>query len=91
MSSKLLRLGWLVVFLAPFMLAGCDVDVEEKGELPDVDVESGEMPEVDAEGPDVDVDMEKEKVTVPDVDVETEKEEVTVPDVDVDAPDEGDE
>lgn len=86
---KLLRL--FAVIAAPAMalsLVGCDVDVEDKGELPDVDVEAepGEMPEMDVEGPDVDVSTEKEEVTVPDVDVEAEKTEVPVPDVDVDMP-----
>ncbi|TWT78124.1 hypothetical protein Pla123a_09140 [Posidoniimonas polymericola] len=65
-------------------LAGCDVDVEDSGELPEVEVQEGEMPEVDVTGPDVDVSTEKQKVTVPDVDLE--ETEVSVPDVDVDFP-----
>lgn len=73
-----------------FAFVGCDVDVEDSGELPNVEVEPGEMPDVDVEGPDVDVDTEERDVTVPDVDVEMEEETVTVPDVDVDLPDDDD-
>lgn len=68
---------WLaLVPAAALSLTGCDMDVEDTGELPDVNVQEGEMPEVDVETPEVDV--EKEQVEIPD--------EVTVPDVDVDLP-----
>lgn len=69
-------------------LGGCDVDVEDPGKMPDVDVTPGEAPDVDVHGPEVDVDEEKETITVPDVDVETEEKTVTVPDIDVDIPEE---
>jgi hypothetical protein len=78
---------------AMFMTA-CEVDVEEEGELPDVDVttEAGQMPAYDIEQtregemPDVDVDatggqLPEVDVRGPDIDVE--RETVTVPDVDV--------
>lgn len=85
-------LGLLVVGCLALTQIGCDVDVQDEGELPDVDVEAteGEMPDVDVEGPDVDVEREEKQVTVPDVDVDTEEETITVPDVDVDLPDEND-
>ncbi len=72
--------------------AGCDVDVQDEGELPDVDmqVEEGRMPDVDVTGPEVDVDTEERQVTVPDVDVHTEERTIDVPDVDVTIPDEND-
>jgi hypothetical protein len=81
-------LGLIAVSTAAVLMSGCDVDVQDPGELPEVDVDAqpGEMPEVDVEGPDVDVSSEQEEVTVPDVDVEMEEKEVTVPDVNVDAP-----
>lgn len=72
-------------------IVGCDVDVEDEGKLPDVEVEPGKMPDVDVRGPDVDVDMEKKEVEVPDVDVDTEKKTIKVPDVDVDIPNENEE
>lgn len=47
---------------ATFLLAGsigllsaCDVDVEDKGKMPEVNVEPGRAPDVDVRGPDVDV------------------------------------
>ena len=81
----------LALLFAPCLalsLVGCDVDVQDDGELPEVEVEEGRMPDVDVRTPDVDVEGEKESVTVPDVDVETEEKEITVPDVDVDVPEE---
>jgi len=69
-------------------LAGCDVDVEDQGELPTVDVEPGEAPDVDVETPEVDVETETDTVTLPDVDME--QTEVDVPSVDVDIPEEDD-
>jgi hypothetical protein len=50
-------------------IAGCDVDVEDEGKLPEVDVEEGRMPDVDVEAPEVDVDTENVEVPVPDVDI----------------------
>ena len=60
----------LMVPLSAALIAGCDVDVQEEGELPAVDVEPGEMPDVDVRGPDVDVGTETETIEVPDVDVD---------------------
>ena len=72
-------------------LAGCDVDVQDPGKAPEVDVdvdaEPGRAPDVDVAGPDVDVNSKEKTVTVPDVDVHTEEKTITVPDVDVTVPD----
>jgi hypothetical protein len=89
-------IGLMGVSLLIGTLAGCDMDVEERGELPEVDVDAqeGEMPDVDVdvedqgELPSVDVDAEEGEmpevdVQGPDVDVSAEEEEVTVPDIDV--------
>jgi hypothetical protein len=70
------------------LVAGCDVDVEDPGELPTMDVDPGEAPEMDVQGPDVDIDTEPTEVEVPDVDVETETETLEVPDVNIDVPEE---
>ena len=84
----------LALALATCGFAGCDVDVEDPGQLPDVDVEStpGEAPDVNVRGPEVDVQEKKDTVTVPDLDVEVEQQEkeVTVPDIDVNLPGEED-
>lgn len=61
------------------MLAGCDVDVEDKGKLPEVDVKEGRMPDVDVRGPDVDVKTDTVEVPVPDVDIDLPKEEDPAP------------
>ena len=80
-------------------LTACDVNVEEEGKLPDVEVsgDAGQMPEYEinqtqeGEMPDVDVDFEggnlpEVDVETPDVDVTMEKETVKVPNVDVEMP-----
>lgn len=89
------RVSWWKNLLAAFTAAtlsiavvGCDVDVEDSGELPSVDVEPGEMPDVDVHGPDVEVGTTEKKVKVPDVDVDMEEKSISVPDVDVDLPEE---
>ena len=75
--------------LMSFGLAGCDVDVKDSGELPEVDVREGRAPDVDVETPDVDVRTEPREVDVPtDIDVETEPREVEVPTIDVEPADE---
>lgn len=80
-----------IAFACTLPLLGCDVEVEEKGELPevDVDVDAGKLPKVDIDGPEVNVQMKEKKVKVPDVDVDVDMEEktISVPDVDVDLPD----
>ena len=95
----------LVAATSALMLvaAGCDVDVEDEGKLPsvDVDAKSGQLPEYEVEKteqgrmPSVDVDAESGKlpdvdVRGPDVDVGTEPVTVPVPDVDVSMPSEQD-
>ena len=80
---------WLVLSLSLFAF-GCDVDVEDKGKLPEVEVKGGRLPDVDVRGPEVDVKTKKTEITVPDVDIKTEKKTITVPDVDVKIPKEDD-
>lgn len=92
--NKLLIGGLAVTAL---LVSACNVEQEEEGEMPDVDVEyqEGELPEYEIrkteEGrmPDVDVDAEggnlpEYDVEGPDVDIGTEEKTVEVPDVDVD-------
>ncbi len=86
------------------MVGGCEVDVEDEGALPSVDVEgdSGQMPKYEVnqtqEGrmpsiDDVDADsgrLPEVDVRGPDVEIGTEQKEVTVPDIDVTMPDDRD-
>jgi hypothetical protein len=51
-------------------LGACTADVEDEGELPDVDVSGGEAPEVDIDPADVDITTDTQRVIVPEVDVE---------------------
>jgi hypothetical protein len=85
------------------LIAGCDVDVEEEGKMPSVDVEGdpGQLPEYEVEQtqegrlPDLDVEGEPGRlpevdVQGPDVEVERDTIEVPVPDVNVDLPNDQD-
>ena len=73
-----------------FAIVGCDVDVKDEGELPEVKVEPGRAPDVDVRGPDVHIGTQEKTVTVPDIDVDTKETDITVPDIDVDVPEEED-
>lgn len=50
-------------------LGACTAEVEQEGELPDVDVEGGRAPEMDVNPADVDITTDTQQVVVPDVDV----------------------
>jgi len=99
MQYKITMLIMLTAALA--LIAGCDVDVEDEGKLPEVNIEgdSGQLPEYEVkqtqegELPDLDVDAEPGRlpevdVRGPDVDVGVDAIAVPVPDIDVDVPEE---
>ncbi len=83
----------LIIALAGTFLTSCNVKKEEKGEMPDLDVDvtadAGELPEYDVNWADVNVGTRTETVEVPKVVVVMEEEEVEVPYLDVDMPDGG--
>ena len=88
-----LQIKWKPALVAPALAlltfaTGCQIEREQAGEMPDVDVDvdPGQLPEYDVEGPDVEVGTEEKTITVPDVDVDTEQKEVTVLDIDVELP-----
>ena len=85
---RLNLLKYLLSGIAVVGMIGCDVDVEEEGEMPTMEVDPGQAPDVDVEGPDVEVTEEERTMTVPDVDVDTEERTVTTPNVDIDVPEE---
>lgn len=62
----------------------CDVDVQDKGKLPEVDVKAGRMPDVDVRGPDIDI--KRKEITVPDVDIDVNKKKVEVPTIEITPP-----
>ena len=57
------------IALLALSLGACTADVEDPGEMPDVDVSGGEMPDVDVDPVDVDVSTDTQVVEVPDVDI----------------------
>ncbi|UWX54432.1 hypothetical protein NYZ99_16125 [Maribacter litopenaei] len=75
------------------LITSCNIKKEEKGELPEVDVDvmadAGELPEYDVNWADIDVGTTTKTVNVPKVVVVMEEEEVEVPYIDFDMP-EGD-
>lgn len=82
-------LGWLFAPLMLFALSACDVDVNDPGAPPDVDVEGGRAPDVEVTPPDVDVERQERDVEVPSgVEIETEQRKIEVPDVNVTPADE---
>lgn len=97
------RFGVITASALLLGLSGCDVEVEEKGRAPEVDVrtEPGQLPRYEVEQtqegrlPDVDVDarggrLPEVDVRGPDIEVERRTVEVPVPDVDVVTPREQD-
>jgi len=92
-------IGPILSLATLMLLGGCEVDVEQSGELPTVDVDGdpGQLPEYEmrqtqeGELPSIDVDVEPGRlpeidVRGPDIDVGTEPVVVPVPDVDVEPP-----
>ncbi len=67
-------------------LSGCQIEREQAGRLPEVDVDPGRLPEYDINGPDVNVGVTERTVTVPKLIVIQEEETVQVPYIDVDVP-----
>ena len=65
---------WLGIPLlgGALVLGACTAEVEDEGELPDVDVSGGEAPQVDVDPANVDVTTSTDTNTVvtPDVDVD---------------------
>lgn len=72
----------LSIAISAVLLSACDVDVEDKGKLPKVDVdvmaEKGRLPDIEVRGQDVEVGEKKidipDSITVPTIDVKTPKE-----------------
>jgi len=72
------------------LVSSCNIKKEEKGELPDVDVDvsadAGQLPEYDVNWADIDVGTTTKTVEIPKVIVVMEEEQVEVPVIDVDMP-----
>lgn len=59
----------LPVFALALTVGACTAEVEDTGEMPDVDVEGGRAPDVDVDPADVDISTDTQQVVVPDVDI----------------------
>ncbi len=83
-----------IVFCAGALMVGCNIKKEEKGELPEIDVDvtadAGELPEYDVDWADVNIGTTTKTVSIPKVVVVMEEEEVEVPYIDIDMPDASD-
>lgn len=67
-GKALLRLIPALAMIAA-LGGACTAEVQDEGELPEVNVEGGDMPNVDVDAADVDVTTDTQTVVVPDVDV----------------------
>lgn len=78
----------IAIAACAMLLAGCEVQQQRSGELPDVNVEAepGRWPKYDVNWADVDVGTERRTVTVPVVSVTEETREVSVPFIDINPP-----
>lgn len=83
-----MRTVFLLSFLLSAFMFSCNVEKEQSGEMPEVDVEvtEGEAPEYDVNWADVQVNTKTKTVKVPKVIVTMEEEEVEVPSIDVSMP-----
>ncbi|TLF47063.1 hypothetical protein [Maribacter aurantiacus] len=83
----------ILIFGVGALITSCNIKKEEKGEMPEVDVDvmadAGELPEYEVNWADIDVGTTTRTVNVPKVVVVMEEEEVEVPFIDFDMP-EGD-
>lgn len=67
MRSNLTRMLALGLVLTG---AACSAEVEDEGELPNVEVEGGDMPNVDVDPANVNIGTDTQTVVTPDVDVD---------------------
>ncbi|TLP70614.1 hypothetical protein [Maribacter sp. ACAM166] len=82
-----------ILLVASIVMIGCNIKKEEKGELPEMDIDvsadAGELPEYEINWADVNVGTTTKMVKIPKVVIVMEEEEVEVPVIDVKIP-EGD-
>lgn len=65
----LARLLAVPALVAGLGMAACTAEVEQEGELPEVNVEGGQLPEVDVDPARVEVSTDTQQVVTPDVNV----------------------
>jgi hypothetical protein len=81
----------ILLCTALIFITSCNVKKEEKGEMPEMDIDvtadAGELPEYEVNWADVNVGTKTKTVKVPKVVIVMEEEEVEVPVIDIDMPD----
>jgi hypothetical protein len=70
MEDNDMRTSTLASIMVGLVLAGCTAEVEERGSLPDVDVQGGSLPRVDVDPADVRITTDTQVVRVPQIEVE---------------------
>jgi hypothetical protein len=79
-----------ILILASALIISCNVKKEEKGDMPELDIDvtadSGELPEYEVNWADVEVGTTTKMVKIPKVVIVMEEEEVEVPVIDVQMP-----
>lgn len=84
----------VLLVLSLILFSACNMKKEEKGELPDVDVDvatdAGELPEYSVNWADVNVGTTTKTLDIPKVVIVMEEETVEVPYIDLDMPNSGD-
>lgn len=80
-------LGLIVLAVVAVFALGTDVDIEDTGALPEVDIsaEGGRMPDVDVNAPEIRVNTNTTTVKVPKVDVHMEEKTVKYPTINMNA------
>jgi len=82
----------LIALIGTFLM-GCNIKKEDKGEMPEIDVDvtsdAGELPEYEVNWADVNVGTRTEMVEIPKIVVVMEEEEVEIPYIDIDIPNGG--
>lgn len=80
----------IIPVLAVALMSSCNIKKEEKGELPEMDIDvsadAGELPEYDVDWADINVGTTTKTVKIPKVIIVMEEEEVEVPVIDFDMP-----
>jgi hypothetical protein len=82
-------LGLLLVPFLALSLTGCaDMEVEDQGELPEVQMDGGELPEPETDETDVDTDTQQQEMTTPETEADADQTEPPVPELDLEVPQE---
>lgn len=66
---RFMRFAWIPILATGLLVGGCTAEVEDPGELPEVNVEGGDMPNIDVDAADVEITTDTQTIITPDIDV----------------------